>query len=760
MSRPRSAANYGPERGTTYLLHFDRPYRHARHYTGWTTDLKGRLDAHRRGDGSKFMRYVRAAGIGFTLARTWPGTTKDREDSIKHQGGASRFCPECGAVPGTPRLATDKPAAQADRRPMWQADRDGQWADGTPIIYDPDLTWQQARADRAALQIPEPDPASQAELAALDELERRWTQQEEPMFGSKARAARRQAAESERVRQVGERYAAAAAYDEAERAARQAAVDGYRANWEAGGEPQSPAETGWHGRWSAIRDAGIRNAGRWAEWRAAREADRLFALADELEKQAPPRPNYAREITAERAARMRERLGEDLVQDARAQAAAEAGAHEPELQGAERDAEIDRLADAFPEPGIGGTTGIALSALSDLLPDLVPADGPAPQSGREPAEPLFGPRPGGTYADAIDAEVLVEQLAAAQEADRMWSEPHLPQSHAEEVTELDAAGWYAHVDPNEGDLSAEETQAFEQAERERWAQVDRDAEYMARQAAQYYGPEIADLLGIEPGDAVQAPDSPGWERGEDAAAWSPALELEVGAGEVAPTAEDRLVRDLDALADEAELSRRQERRALAREHIALEAQAQCRAALVPELKALAGPQGAVAAAARQTAAQMREARREAEADAYGVAADLQDTAGWAAANEPEREPMERMPPEAGSSPALAPVAAAQSAGTAHADPALAERGWQADSHGVYVGNPDAEAPGAHCGLAGYQAGIPDHNYGSPVCAEADPEGAHFGRGPGEPMDAGRWPVLQADYGRMYIGQPQAQAEAV
>jgi hypothetical protein len=24
--------------GIVYLLHFDRPYRHARHYTGWTTD--------------------------------------------------------------------------------------------------------------------------------------------------------------------------------------------------------------------------------------------------------------------------------------------------------------------------------------------------------------------------------------------------------------------------------------------------------------------------------------------------------------------------------------------------------------------------------------------------------------------------------------------------------------------------------------------------------------------------------------------------
>ena len=31
--RSRSEARYGPEVGTTYLLHFDRPYRHAQHWT-------------------------------------------------------------------------------------------------------------------------------------------------------------------------------------------------------------------------------------------------------------------------------------------------------------------------------------------------------------------------------------------------------------------------------------------------------------------------------------------------------------------------------------------------------------------------------------------------------------------------------------------------------------------------------------------------------------------------------------------------------
>ncbi|MGH3737254.1 MAG: hypothetical protein ACRDT6_16805 [Micromonosporaceae bacterium] len=59
--------------GTVYLLHLDRPYRHARHYTGWTSDLAGRLAEHAAGHGSRLLAVVRGAGIGWQLARTWRG---------------------------------------------------------------------------------------------------------------------------------------------------------------------------------------------------------------------------------------------------------------------------------------------------------------------------------------------------------------------------------------------------------------------------------------------------------------------------------------------------------------------------------------------------------------------------------------------------------------------------------------------------------------------------------------------------------------
>jgi len=85
--------------GTVYLLHFDRPYRHARHYLGWTPgSVPARLRMHERGQGARLLAVVREAGITWQLARTWPGG-RVRERQLKRQGGASRCCPLCGVNP-------------------------------------------------------------------------------------------------------------------------------------------------------------------------------------------------------------------------------------------------------------------------------------------------------------------------------------------------------------------------------------------------------------------------------------------------------------------------------------------------------------------------------------------------------------------------------------------------------------------------------------------------------------------------------------
>lgn len=89
----------GP-RGWIYLLHFDRAYRHAKHYTGFAVDLDRRLTAHLCGRGARLTTVVAQAGIGWTLARVWPGT-RSMERALKNQGGASRRCPMCWATRST-----------------------------------------------------------------------------------------------------------------------------------------------------------------------------------------------------------------------------------------------------------------------------------------------------------------------------------------------------------------------------------------------------------------------------------------------------------------------------------------------------------------------------------------------------------------------------------------------------------------------------------------------------------------------------------
>jgi predicted GIY-YIG superfamily endonuclease len=84
--------------GVIYLLHFDRPYKHAKHYTGWTEDLLDRLDRHAAGRGARLVEVIWQAGIGFTLVRLCEGTRRT-ERAIKNDGGASRYCPACTLHP-------------------------------------------------------------------------------------------------------------------------------------------------------------------------------------------------------------------------------------------------------------------------------------------------------------------------------------------------------------------------------------------------------------------------------------------------------------------------------------------------------------------------------------------------------------------------------------------------------------------------------------------------------------------------------------
>lgn len=81
--------------GVVYLIHFDRPYKHARHYLGWAKSLSLRLQHHENGTGARLLQVVKAEGIGWKLARVWVGN-RALEKRLKGHG-SPRYCPICAA---------------------------------------------------------------------------------------------------------------------------------------------------------------------------------------------------------------------------------------------------------------------------------------------------------------------------------------------------------------------------------------------------------------------------------------------------------------------------------------------------------------------------------------------------------------------------------------------------------------------------------------------------------------------------------------
>ena len=80
--------------GTVYLICFNRPYRHARHYTGYSEHLDKRLTDHLCGQGARLMEIVTEAGIEWKVTRTWKGD-RSLERHIKNRKDAPRICPRC-----------------------------------------------------------------------------------------------------------------------------------------------------------------------------------------------------------------------------------------------------------------------------------------------------------------------------------------------------------------------------------------------------------------------------------------------------------------------------------------------------------------------------------------------------------------------------------------------------------------------------------------------------------------------------------------
>lgn len=95
--------------GTVYLLHFDRPYHHAKHYLGFTPGMiEDRVREHQCGRGARIIEVITNAGISLELARTWSGDRK-LERRLKNRHETPRLCPLCRPESAM-RWARQKPA--------------------------------------------------------------------------------------------------------------------------------------------------------------------------------------------------------------------------------------------------------------------------------------------------------------------------------------------------------------------------------------------------------------------------------------------------------------------------------------------------------------------------------------------------------------------------------------------------------------------------------------------------------------------------
>src|SRR5581483_6156638 len=86
-----------------YLIHFDKPYKHAKHYIGFcegTGNLEPRMQAHAKGQGARLLEVLKQAGVGWKLVRVWRGGDRNFERALKKQKNTPRMCPICNSSLG------------------------------------------------------------------------------------------------------------------------------------------------------------------------------------------------------------------------------------------------------------------------------------------------------------------------------------------------------------------------------------------------------------------------------------------------------------------------------------------------------------------------------------------------------------------------------------------------------------------------------------------------------------------------------------
>jgi predicted GIY-YIG superfamily endonuclease len=77
-----------------YLIHFNTPYKHAKHYLGYSQNIGERIIQHELNQGARLMQVVNDAGLEWKVSRVWLDGSRQLERSLKGRG-KSRICPIC-----------------------------------------------------------------------------------------------------------------------------------------------------------------------------------------------------------------------------------------------------------------------------------------------------------------------------------------------------------------------------------------------------------------------------------------------------------------------------------------------------------------------------------------------------------------------------------------------------------------------------------------------------------------------------------------
>jgi predicted GNAT family acetyltransferase/predicted GIY-YIG superfamily endonuclease len=100
-------------KGYLYVIHFDEPIHHARHYCGCTTVPLGRLAQHAIGRGSRLTQVAKERGIGWELGGLATCTLTELrrlERRMKDWHGSGPFCEICSGF-GQKRVGETTPMA-------------------------------------------------------------------------------------------------------------------------------------------------------------------------------------------------------------------------------------------------------------------------------------------------------------------------------------------------------------------------------------------------------------------------------------------------------------------------------------------------------------------------------------------------------------------------------------------------------------------------------------------------------------------------